>query len=79
MEHIAPEDVDSVLHNVLSACKDCFFQISTVPDMMGAEIGEQLHLTVEPHAWWKEQLSKHGEVLWEQEEDIASLFHVRSK
>ena len=47
--------------------------------MMGAEIGQQLHLTVEHHLWWKEQLSKHGEVLWEKEEDIASLFHVRSK
>ena len=79
MEHIAPEDVDVVIKNILSACKDCFFQISTIPDMMGAEIGQQLHLTVEPHSWWKEQLSKHGEVLWEQEEEIASLFHVRSK
>lgn len=79
MEHIAPEDVDVVIKNILSACKDCFFQISTIPDMMGAEIGQQLHLTVEPHSWWKEQLSKHGEVLWEKEEDIASLFHVRSK
>ena len=79
MEHIDPKDVDAVLHNVLSACKDCFFQISTVPDIMGAEIGEQLHLTVEPHAWWKEKLSNHAEILWEKEEDIASLFYVRSK
>ena len=79
MEHIAPEDVHVVIKNILAACKDCFFQISTIPDMMGAEIGQQLHLTVEPHAWWKEQLSKHGEVLWEKEEDIASLFYVRSK
>ena len=79
MEHIAPEDVDEVLNNVLSACKDCFFQISTIPDSMGAEIGQQLHLTVEPHSWWKEKLLKHGKVLWEKEEDIASLFYVRSK
>ena len=79
MEHIAPQDVDVVINNVLSACKDCFFQISTIPDSMGAEIGQQLHLTVEPHAWWKEKLSKHGEILWEKEENIASLFHVRSK
>lgn len=79
MEHIAPEDVDEVLNNVLSACKDCFFQISTIPDSMGAEIGQQLHLTVEPHEWWKEKILKHGEVLWEKEEDIASIFYVRSK
>lgn len=79
MEHIAPEDVDEVLNNVLSACKDCFFQISTIPDSMGAEIGQQLHLTVEPHSWWKEKLLKHGEVLWEKEEEIASLFFIRSK
>lgn len=79
MEHIAPEDVESVIDNILSSCKDCFFQISTIPDVMGAEIGQQLHLTVEPHSWWKEVLSKHGEVLWEEERDIASLFHVRGK
>ena len=79
MEHIDPKDVDAVLHNILRACKDCFFQISTVPDIMGAEIGEQLHLTVEPHSWWKEKLSAYGEILWEQEENIASLFYVRSK
>lgn len=79
MEHIAPEDVDEVLSNVLSACQDCFFQISTIPDSMGAEIGQQLHLTVEPHAWWKEKLAKHGEILWDKEEEIASLFYVRSK
>lgn len=79
MEHIAPEDVDEVLNNVLSACQDCFFQISTIPDSMGAEIGQQLHLTVEPHSWWKEKLSKHGEILWDKEEEIASLFYVRSK
>ena len=68
-----------IAKNILAACKDCFFQISTIPDMMGAEIGQQLHLTVEPHNWWKDVLSKYGEVLWEKEEDIASLFHVRSK
>ena len=79
MEHIAPQDVDVVIENILSACKDCFFQISTIPDSMGAEIGQQLHLTVEPHAWWKEKLANYGEILWEEERDIASLFHVRSK
>lgn len=79
LEHIHPDDINAVLDNVLSSCHDCFFQISTVPDIMGAEIGEQLHLTVQPHDWWKTQLSRHGEVLWEKQEDIASLFHVRSK
>lgn len=79
MEHISPEDVEIVIKNILAACKDCFFQISTIPDSMGAEIGQQLHLTVKPHAWWKEVISKHGEILWEQEQDIASLFYVSSK
>lgn len=79
MEHIPPEDIDAVLHNVLNSCNDCFFQISTIPDVMGEEIGQQLHLTVEPHAWWKAKMAEHGEVLWDEERDIASLFHVRSK
>ena len=54
MEHIAPGDVATVLKNVLIAAKRVFFAISTVPDHFGeATDGHPLHLTVQPHAWWK--------------------------
>mgnify|MGYP001031141607 CR=1 FL=1 len=80
MEHIPPEDVDAVIKNIMASCDDCFFQISTVPDIMGAEIGQDLHLTVEPHAWWKNKFVSLGfAVAWEQEQDIAALFHILNR
>lgn len=59
MEHIPTEQVEAVLRNIATACKTAFFQICTLPDSMGALIGEQLHLTVKPAAWWKDELQKH--------------------
>jgi SAM-dependent methyltransferase len=52
MEHIPPEQVDLVLQNVLQAAQHVFFQISCVDDSCGVLIGETLHLSVHPPAWW---------------------------
>lgn len=57
MEHIPPEKVDAVLDGIArSVDGPVYFSISTVPDMFGAAIGKTLHLTVQPAAWWREQL-----------------------
>lgn len=53
MEHIPPEQVDLVLQNILHAAQHVFFQISCVDDSCGVLIGEKLHLSVHPPAWWK--------------------------
>lgn len=79
MEHIPPQDVDVVLENILGAADNVFFQISTIPDSMGALIGQELHLTVEPYSWWLEKLSKLGDVAWSHEDKIAALFYVKRK
>jgi len=77
MEHIRPEDVDAVIQNIMDSCSGCFFQISTVPDIMGAEIGEQLHLTVENCQWWAAKFVQLGfSVKWQEEGEIASMFYV---
>jgi SAM-dependent methyltransferase len=71
MEHIPPEQVRTVLLNILAAAEHVFFQISTVPDTMGALIGEQLHLTVQPLAWWIKQLTDLGAVIhWSGENEL---------
>lgn len=77
MEHIAPEDVNTVLLNILAAARRVFFGISTVPDHFGPVLaGEPLHLTVENHAWWKAKLESLGaRIDWEQENDESSLFY----
>lgn len=77
MEHIEPENVDKVLTNIMSAVNDCFFQISTVPDVMGALIGQDLHLTVKPLEWWEQKFISLGfAVLWRRKVEAAALFFV---
>lgn len=77
MEHIAPENVDRVLSNILHACEKVFFQISCVDDVMGKEIGFPLHLTVKPHGWWLQKLQDHGcTVLWSKDGGEYCQFYV---
>ena len=77
MEHIEPEKVATVIKNIMGAADKVFFQISTVPDTMGALIGQQLHLTVEPAAWWRELFLSLGyTVQWEMQDDIAVMFFI---
>lgn len=63
MEHIPTCDVENVIRNIMNAANTVFFQISTVPDSMGAEIGQDLHLTVKPHDWWKNIFNSLGFVI----------------
>ena len=52
MEHLPPEEIDGVLDNIFAAAHHVFFCIDTQPDVMGARIGETLHLSVHPYSWW---------------------------
>lgn len=78
MEHIQTEQVQSVLQTILSAAETCFFQISTQPDQMGALIGQDLHLTVQPWGWWVEAFRQAGaEILWSDDSGDTVQFLVR--
>lgn len=59
MEHIPTEHVDDVLHNIACSVDRCYFQIATFKDGMGKLIGDTLHMTVKPAAWWREVLEAH--------------------
>lgn len=76
MEHLPPEQVPTVIQNIMNAAKTVFFQISTVPDRMGEMIGHSLHLSVFPHEWWKEAFSAYS-IEWEDRTSITSSFVVR--
>jgi len=80
MEHIPPEEVDVVIQNILNAASHVFFNISTVPDVMGERIGEPLHLSVEPYEWWAKKLREHGAVIhWSHDmSGQACCFYVSS-
>jgi SAM-dependent methyltransferase len=77
MEHIPPDDIDVVLTNILKAAQHVFFSISTVDDTCGALIGETLHLTVRPYAWWLERFQRLDAVIhFSREEADRCLFYV---
>ena len=66
MEHLPTPDVSQTIDNIMDSCSRVFFQISTVPDTMGAIIGKQLHLTVKPHSWWRRLFMEKGlKIEWE--------------
>lgn len=80
MEHIPPEDVDTVINNIMNAAPNVFFQISTVPDNLGKLINQPLHLTVEPHKAWEERFNRLGYwVEWQKKDPVASMFYVIKK
>lgn len=62
MEHIPTKMVDMVLHNVMNRTDMVWFNISLKPDVMGEQIGEELHLTVKPFRWWLDKLKQYGHV-----------------
>lgn len=77
MEHIPPDDVDRVLQNVLKAAQHVFFQISCVDDVCGALIGQPLHLSVHPYAWWLKKLQDLDCVIhYSQDRGDTCVFYV---
>ena len=77
MEHIPPQDVTTVLKNIVHSCRHCYFQISCVPDQLGVLIGEQLHLTVQPYSWWLEQFNELGcTVHFSHDNETDCIFYV---
>ncbi len=72
LEHIEPDYVDDVLVNIKAIAPKAFFQISLVPDNMGALIGEPLHLSVHPAQWWLDKFESLGYSLIESESSTDS-------
>jgi hypothetical protein len=58
LEHLPPDKVDASL-DVIRQCTRvaAFFQVGCFPDSYGDIVGEDLHLTVQPVAWWQEKLA----------------------
>lgn len=60
MEHIPPGKVNDVLASISRAVtRGAYLLIDSAPDVMGALIGQPLHLTVQPPEWWHARLSEH--------------------
>jgi SAM-dependent methyltransferase len=77
MEHIPPDDVETVIQNIMRASERVFFQISLVDDACGALIGRPLHLSVHPFDWWKEKFLAMGyRIEWSQDCGESALFYI---
>jgi hypothetical protein len=77
MEHIPPDQVESVIKNIMACVDEVFFQISLVPDAMGGLIGHPLHLSVYPKTWWSDKFESMGfRVQWSEDQGHTALFHV---
>ena len=64
MEHIPEAKVDAVLANIRAAVSGkVFFSIAFDHDACGRLIGEPLHLTVKPEAWWVQATQQHWPVV----------------
>lgn len=57
MEHIPTEDVPKVIANIMACVPRCWFKIALFQDNMGVLVGEPLHLSVFPAAWWDQAFS----------------------
>lgn len=79
MEHIPPEKVDDVIRNILDRCWEATFLISFEQDHFGDELGERLHLTVQPFGWWLETLRGHGNVIDARDLVHEGMFRVVAK
>lgn len=79
MEHIPPDQVDTVLLNILQASKRVLFQIATVEDHFGKheDIQAPLHLTVRNYSWWLKKFADFGCVIHRSDEHPNHvLFYV---
>jgi len=78
MEHIPIEASMATIKEIMSRCDECFFQISTLPDHFGKEIGEPLHVTVMPFVWWRDRLADITTVLDARDLMNCGVYHVKS-
>lgn len=73
LEHIPPEHVDAVLSNMQT--ENCFLHVHLQEDKFGKIVGEKLHLTIQPHEWWLEKISKHWNITHHETSGRTSLFY----
>ncbi len=78
LEHIPTTFVMLVVSRLMEvAKKGVFLSVSTVPDQFGNWVGEDLHHTVQPFVYWRDQLSMLGQVVEARDMLINACFFLR--
>jgi hypothetical protein len=59
LEHIEEADLDAVIGEMRSMCREALIIIDTKPAVLHLADGRNAHVTVRPHAWWQARLARH--------------------
>jgi len=59
LEHIEESDLDDVLSDMRSLCRDALIIVDTAPAKRVLPDGRNLHVTLKPHDWWRERIGRH--------------------
>lgn len=76
MEHLPTEHVEPVIAAIVGLVKDAFFLVNFREDGFGKDIGEPLHLTVQPFPWWLDVFRRHGNVVDARDLIANGMFRV---
>ncbi len=64
LEHIEERDLDDVIGEMAALCRHAIVIIDTKPAAAILPDGRNAHVTIRPHAWWRDRLSKHFPALY---------------
>jgi hypothetical protein len=59
LEHIPEPDLDPIIEEMRSLCRDAILIVDTVPARLILPNGENAHATIRPKEWWAEKLGRH--------------------
>lgn len=59
LEHIEERDLDDVLADMRAMCHEALIIVDTAPAVGQLADGRNLHVTLKPHAWWREKIAQH--------------------
>lgn len=59
LEHIREDDLDPIIEEMRSLCRNAILIVDTVPARLVLPSGENAHATIRPKEWWREKLGRH--------------------
>lgn len=59
LEHIPEQDLDPIVEEMRSLCKDAIIIVDTIPAKLILPNGQNAHATIKPKAWWADKLGRH--------------------
>lgn len=59
LEHIPDADLDAVIEEMRSLCRNALIIVDTAPAVLLLPNGENAHVSLHPKEWWAERLGRH--------------------